>query len=78
MPQMADFIDPSKGMTGNIICILSEHYETKDGLAMHLEAGNSWKGIGSMIEAMMKYGVAMGAGEKISAMNRQKPLDHLQ
>ena len=70
MPQMADFTDPSKGMTGNMIYILSEHYETKDGLAMHLEAGNSWDGIGSMIEVMMKYGVAMGAGEKIFAMNR--------
>ena len=70
MPQMVDFTDPSKGMTGNVIYLLSEHYETKDGLAMHLEAGNSWDGIGSMLEVMMEYGVAMGAGEKISAMNR--------
>ena len=70
MPQMADFTDPSKGTTGNMIYILSEHYETPDGLAMHMRAGNSWDGIGSMVEVMMKYGVAMGAGVKISAMNR--------
>ena len=68
--QMVDFTDPSKGMTGNIIYILSEHYETPDGLNKHLEAGNSWEDIGSMMEVMMTYGVAMGVGEKISAMNR--------
>ena len=70
MPQMNDFTDPSKGMTGNVLYILSEHYETPQGLAKHMEAGNSWDGIGPMIEVMMKYGVAMGAGVKISAMNR--------
>ena len=70
MPQMNDFTDPSKGMTGNVLYILSEHYETPQGLAMHMQAGNSWDGIGSMMEVMMKYGVAMGAGVKISAMNR--------
>ena len=70
MPQMNDFTDPSKGMTGNVLYILSEHYETPQGLAKHMEAGNSWDGIGPMMEVMMKYGVAMGAGMKISAMNR--------
>ena len=70
MPQMNDFTDPSKGMTGNVIYILSEHYEMPHGLARHMEAGNSWDGIGSMVEVMTKYGVAMGAGVKISAMNR--------
>ena len=70
MPQMNDLTDPSKGMTGNVIYILSEHYEMPHGLARHMEAGNSWDGIGSMVEVMTKYGVAMGAGVKISAMNR--------
>ena len=69
-PQMNDPTDPSKGMTGNVIYILSEHYETPQGLAMHMEAGNSWDGIGAMMGVIMKYGVAMGAGVKISAMNR--------
>ena len=70
MPQMNDPTDPSKGMTGNVIYMLSEHYETPQGLARHMEAGNSWDGIASMMEVIMKYGVAMGAGVKISAMNR--------
>ena len=38
MPEMTQFGDPSKGMTGNMIYILSEHYETPEGLAMHLAA----------------------------------------
>ena len=68
--QFVDFADPSKGMTGNYIYILSEHYETPTGLGMHLAAGNEWEGIGSMGEIMSKYGVAAGVGQKISAMNR--------
>ncbi len=64
MPQVNDPTDPSKGMTGNVIYILSEHYETPQGLARHMEAGNSWDGIGSVMEVIMKHGVAMGPGEK--------------
>jgi hypothetical protein len=67
---MVQFGDPSKGMTGNIIYILSEHYETQEGLAMHLAAGNEWADISEMQELMYKYGVAAGIGEKISSMNR--------
>ena len=70
MPQMNDLTDPSKGMTGNVIYILSEHYETPQGLARHMEAGNSWDGMSSMMEIITKYSVAVGAGVKISAMNR--------
>ena len=71
MPEMAQFGDPSKGMTGNMIYILSEHYETPEGLSKHLAAGNEWSDISTtMQELMYKYGVAMGIGEKISAMNR--------
>ena len=70
MPEMTQFGDPSKGMTGNMIYILSEHYETPEGLAKHLAAGNEWSDISTMQELMYKYGVAMGIGEKISAMNR--------
>jgi hypothetical protein len=70
MPEMTQFGDPSKGMTGNMIYILSEHYETPEGLAMHLAAGNKWSDISVMQELMYKYGVAAGIGEKISSMNR--------
>ena len=70
MPEMVQFGDPSKGMTGNMIYILSEHYETPEGLAMHLAAGNEWADISEMQELMYKYGVAKGIGEKISSMNR--------
>ena len=70
MPEMAQFGDPSKGMTGNMIYILSEHYETPEGLSKHLAAGNEWSDISTMQELMYKYGVAVGIGEKISAMNR--------
>ena len=70
MPEMTQFGDPSKGMTGNMIYILSEHYETPEGLAMHLAAGNKWSDISVMQELMYKYGVATGIGEKISSMNR--------
>ena len=70
MPEMVQFGDPSKGMTGNMIYILSEHYETPEGLAMHLAAGNAWADISEMQELMYKYGVAKGIGEKISSMNR--------
>jgi len=57
-------------MTGNMIYILSEHYETPEGLAMHLAAGNKWADISEMQELMNRYGVAKGIGEKISSMNR--------
>ena len=70
MPEMTQFGDPSKGMTGNMIYILSEHYETPEGLAMHLAAGNKWSDISIMQELMYKYSVAVGIGEKISSMNR--------
>ena len=70
IPEMTQFGDPSKGMTGNMIYILSEHYETPGGLAMHLAAGNKWSDISVMQELMYKYVVAAGIGEKISSMNR--------
>ena len=54
MPEMTQFGDPSKGMTGNMIYILSEHYETPGGLAMHLAAGNKWSDISVMQELMYK------------------------
>jgi hypothetical protein len=69
-PEMVQFGDPSKGMTGNLIYILSEHYESSTGLAKHLAAGGQWKDIGEMQEIMGKYGVAVVMGEKVSAMNR--------
>ena len=39
-PEMVQFGDLSKGMKGNLIYILSEHYETSTGLAKHLAAGD--------------------------------------
>ena len=70
MPEMVQFGDPSKGMTGNMIYILSEYYETPEGLAMLLAAGNQWADISEMQELMYKYGVAKGISKKISSMNR--------
>ena len=69
-PEMVQFGDPSKGMTGNIIYILSEHYETPNGLANHLEAGGNWADIGEMQQLMYEFSVASAFGNKISAMNR--------
>ena len=67
---MVQFGDPSKGMTGNIIYILSEHYETPGGLANHLHAGGNWADIGEMQQLMYEFSVASAFGNKISAMNR--------
>lgn len=53
-PEMVQFGDLSKGMTGNLIYILSEHYETSTGLAKHLAAGDQRKDIGEMQEIMCK------------------------
>lgn len=53
-PEMVQFGVLSKGMTGNLIYILSEHYETSTGLAKHLAAGDQWKDIGEMQEIMGK------------------------
>lgn len=69
-PELVQFGDPSKGMTGNIIYILSEHYETPGGLANHLEAGSNWADIGEMQQLMYDFSVASAFGNKISAMNR--------
>ena len=69
-PEMVQFGDPSKGMTGNMIYILSEHYETPNGLAKHLAAGNQWADIGEMQELMYKYAAAVVMGTKVQAMNR--------
>jgi hypothetical protein len=69
-PEMVQFGDPSKGMTGKMIYILSEHYETPTGLAKHLAAGSKWTDIGEMQELIYKYGVAVVMGEKVSSMNR--------
>ena len=70
MPEMTQFGDPSKGMTGKMIYILSEHYETPTVLAKHLAAGSKWTDIGEMQELIHKYGVAVVMGEKVSSMNR--------
>ena len=69
-PEMVQFSDPSKGMTGNILYILSEHYETPTGLGRHLEEGSKWSGIEEMQEIMYKYATAVVMGKEFSSMNR--------
>ena len=56
-PEMVQFGDPSKGMTGNIIYILSEHYETLDGLVNTLAAGGNRADIGVMHQLLYVFAV---------------------
>ena len=70
-PEMKNPMDPSEGTTGAMFYILTEHYETPNGLKKHLEAGSKWKDIGAMQEMMGKYAVGMTyPGFVISKMNR--------
>ena len=70
-PEMKNPMDPSQGTTGAMFYILTEHYETPNGLKKHLEAGSKWKDIGAMQEMMGKYAVGMTyPGFLVSKMNR--------
>ena len=70
-PEMKNPMDPSQGTTGAMFYILTEHYETPNGLKKHLEAGSKWKDIGTMQEIMGKYAVGMTyPGFVVSKMNR--------
>ena len=70
-PEMKNPMDPSEGTTGAMFYILTEHYETPNGLKKHLEAGYNWKDIGAMQEMMGKYAVGMTyPGFVVSKMNR--------
>lgn len=70
-PEMKNPMDPSEGTTGAMFYILTEHYETPNGLKKHLEAGSKWKDIGAMQEMMAEYAVGMTyPGFVISKMNR--------
>ena len=70
-PEMKNPMDPSQGTTGAMFYILTEHYETPNGLKKHLEAGSKWKDIGKMQEMMGKYAVGMTyPGFVVSKMNR--------
>ena len=70
-PEMKNPMDPSQGTTGAMFYILTEHYETPNGLKKHLEAGSKWKDIGKMNEMMGKYAVGMTyPGFLVSKMNR--------
>ena len=70
-PEMKNPMDPSQGTTGAMFYILTEHYETPNGLKKHLEAGSKWKDIGKMNEMMGKYAVGMTyPGFVVSKMNR--------
>jgi len=70
-PEMKNPMDPTEGTTGAMFYILTEHYETPNGLKKHLEAGSNWKDMGAMQEMMGKYAVGMTfPGFVISKMNR--------
>ena len=70
-PEMKNPMDPSQGTTGAMFYILTEHYETPNGLKKHLEASSGWKDIGAMQEMMGKYAVGMTfPGFLMSKMNR--------
>ena len=70
-PEMKNPMDPSEGTTGAMFYILTEHYETPNGLKKHLEAGSNWKDMDAMQEMMGKYAVGMTfPGFVISKMNR--------
>ena len=70
-PEMKNPMDPSQGTTGSMFYILTEHYETPNGLKKHLEAGSKWKDIGTMQEMMGKYAIGMTyPGFVVSKMNR--------
>ena len=56
-PVSIDPTDPSKETTGDMIYVLSEHYETPKGFAKHKEAGTAWSELPKMQEMMMKFGV---------------------
>ena len=70
-PEMKNPMDPTEGTTGAMFYILTEHYETPNGLKKHLEASSNWKDMGAMQEMMGKYAVGMTfPGFVISKMNR--------
>jgi len=70
-PEMKNPMDPSQGTTGAMFYILTEHYETPNGLKKHLEAGANWNDMAAMQEIMGKYAVGMTfPGSVFSKMNR--------
>ena len=70
-PVLVDPTDPSKGTTGGMMYILSEHYETAKGFAKHMEASTGWSDLPKMQAMMMKYGVgAVYPGFHMQSMNR--------
>ena len=70
-PVFVDPTDPSKGTTGGMVYILSEHYETPAGFAMHMEASAGWSDLPKMQELMMKFMVgAAYPGFHMQSMNR--------
>ena len=70
-PVLVDPTDPSKGTTGGMMYILSEHYETPAGFAKHMKASTGWSDLPKMQEMMMKFGVgAVYPGFHMQSMNR--------
>ena len=70
-PVLIDPTDPSKGTTGAMMYILSEHYETPKGFAKHMEASTGWSDLPKMQEMMMNFRVgAVYPGFHMQSMNR--------
>ena len=70
-PEMNNPMGPTEGTTGAMFYILTEHYETPNGLKKRLEASSNCKDMGDMQEMMGKYAVGITfPGFVISKMNR--------
>ena len=56
-------MDPTSGLTGNLLYIMSETYAAAAGIASHMAKGSTeWPGMAKLGEMGAKYGVFMEAG----------------
>jgi hypothetical protein len=64
-PELSNPLDPSSKPTGNTCFVLSEVYETPDGLADHWKRSGTWKDFGAFVKWAGSVKVAVLHGSPV-------------